>query len=136
MTESHIKKETWFLGNRGPGYIRNVTELQPPKTKKAARVKIQKTDLTFIFSSRSRLFSTRWILTPNRKMIRTARENDSLFSTNFSIIAFEAHPFVFYLAEPALVQGNVIRNIGEKGVHIFNTPVDIPLYAFHLFLTH
>jgi len=54
MTESHIKKETWLLGNRGPEYIRNVTEPQPHRTKNADRVKIEKIDLTFIFSSLSR----------------------------------------------------------------------------------
>jgi hypothetical protein len=37
-------------------------------------------------------------------------------SSNSSIIAPEAHQFIFYLTESIFFHGDVIRDIGEKGL--------------------
>ena len=39
-----------------------------------------------------------------------------LFSAEFSIIASKNGVFIFYLTEPIFFHGDVIRDIGEKGV--------------------
>jgi hypothetical protein len=51
VTESHRNKATWLLGNRGPEYILYVPEPQPHRIKIADKIKMDKMDLTFIFSS-------------------------------------------------------------------------------------
>jgi hypothetical protein len=51
MAESHRKKATWLLGNRGPEYILYVPGPQPHRIKIADEIKMHKIDLTFIFSS-------------------------------------------------------------------------------------
>ncbi len=57
-------------------------------------------------------------------------------STDFSIITSADDVFIFCLTEPIFFHREVIRNVGEKRLHIFDASVDVTLNAFHLFLTH
>jgi hypothetical protein len=62
--------------------------------------------------------------------------NDSLFSTNSSIITPQGDTLIFYFTESIFFHGDVIRDIGEKRLHVLDASVDVTLHPFHLFLTH
>ena len=57
-------------------------------------------------------------------------------SADFFIITSGDDVFIFYLAKPIFFRGDVIRDINEKGLHVFDASVDVTLNAFHLFLAH
>jgi hypothetical protein len=59
---------------------------------------------------------------------------DSLFSTNSSIIAPEAHQFILYLTEPIFFHRDVLRHICEKELHIFDPSSDVSFDLFNLLL--
>ena len=42
--------------------------------------------------------------------------------------------FIFYLTEPIFFHGDVIRDIGEKGLHVFDAPPDVSFDLINLLL--
>jgi hypothetical protein len=57
-----------------------------------------------------------------------------LFSAEFSIITSEDDVFIFYLTESIFFHWDVIRDIGEKGLHVFDASVDVSFDLFNLLL--
>jgi len=57
-----------------------------------------------------------------------------LFSADFSKIASGNDLFIFYLTESIFFHGDVIRDIAEKGLHVFDASVDVTLNPFNLLL--
>jgi hypothetical protein len=55
-------------------------------------------------------------------------------SAGFSVIASEDDAFIFYLTESIFLQRDVIRDIGEKGLHIFDASSDVSFNLFNLLL--
>ena len=48
-----------------------------------------------------------------------------LFPAEFSVIASEDDVSIFYLTKSTFFPGDVIRDIGEKGLHILDASVDV-----------
>jgi len=57
-----------------------------------------------------------------------------LFSAEFSIITSKNDVFVFYLTESIFFHGDVIQDIGEKGLHIFDASSDVSSDLLNLLL--
>ena len=59
-----------------------------------------------------------------------------LFSADFSIITSGDDVPIFYLTKSLFFHRGVIRDIGEKGLHVLDASVDVTLDALHLLLAH